>query len=93
MLFVLIMDVLNDIIGKADEKALLQPLATTQVKHRVSRYVDDVALFILHPSLEDLSTTKEILHLFGEANGLCVLTSKRAQSCQSIVPLSSSRSF
>ena len=69
MIFILIMDVLNDIIGKADEKALLQPLATTQVKHRVSLYADDVALFI-RPSPEDLSTTKEILQLFGEASGL-----------------------
>jgi len=64
MLFILVMDVLNALIGKADEEALLQPLATDRVKHRVSLYADDVALFI-RPSPEDLSTTKEILQLFG----------------------------
>jgi len=69
MLFILVMDVLNALIGKADEEALLQPLATDRVKHCVSLYADDVALFI-RPSPEDLSTTKEILQLFGEASGL-----------------------
>jgi len=69
MLFILVMDVLNALIGKADEEALLQPLATHRVKHRVSLYADDVALFI-RPTPEDLSTIKEILRLFGEASGL-----------------------
>lgn len=69
MLFILVMDVLNAIIGKADEEALLQPLAIAQVKHRVSLYADDVALFI-RPSTEDLSTTKRILQVFEEASGL-----------------------
>ena len=69
MLFILVMDVLNALIGKADEEALLQPLATHRVKHRVSLYADDVALFI-RPTPEDLSTIKEILRLFGEVSGL-----------------------
>jgi hypothetical protein len=67
MLFILVMDVLNALIAKADEEALLQPLATDRVKHRISLYADDVALFI-RPSFEDLSTTKEILQLFREAS-------------------------
>jgi hypothetical protein len=37
--------------------------------HHVSMYADDVALF-LHPTATDMSTTLDILHLFGEASGL-----------------------
>jgi len=81
MLFILIMDVLNAMVGKADAEALLQPLATARVRHRVSLYADDVALFI-HPSPEDLSTTKGILQLFGEASGLHTNVQK-----SSIVPI------
>ena len=81
MLFILVMDVLNALIGKADEEALLQPLATHRVKHRVSLYADDVALFI-RPTPEDLSTIKEILRLFGEVSGLRTNMQK-----SSIVPI------
>ena len=81
MLFILVMDVLNTLIGKAGEEALLQPLATHRVKHRVSLYADDVALFI-RPTPEDLSTIKEILRLFGEASGLRTNMQK-----SSIVPI------
>ena len=51
------------------------------MKHRVSLYADDVALFI-RPSPEDLSTTKEILQLSGEASGLRTNMQK-----SSIVPI------
>lgn len=40
------MDVLNSLFAKAEEEGLLKPMSSHQVKHRISLYADDVALFI-----------------------------------------------
>ena len=64
MLFILVMDVLGHMITKATSEGLLLPLST-----RISIYADDVALF-LRPEAGDISTTMDILNLFGEASGL-----------------------
>lgn len=62
MLFILVMDVLNAVTAKADSEGLLQPLATRNVKHRVSLYC------AFHPA--DIGVGGHLHHLFGEAYGL-----------------------
>lgn len=69
MLFILVMDVLGLLFSKAEEAGLLQLLSNRKKLHRISIYVDDVALF-LHPTQEDISISLEILELFGNASGL-----------------------
>jgi hypothetical protein len=69
MLFILVMDVLGLLFSKAEEAGLLQLLSNRKKLHRISIYVDDVALF-LHPTQEDISISLEILELFEDASGL-----------------------
>jgi hypothetical protein len=69
MLFVRVMDVLDQLFSKVDEEGLLQPLSFRQLQHWVSIYADDVVLFI-HPVAEDINMVSDILHHFGEASGL-----------------------
>jgi hypothetical protein len=70
MLFILAMDVLGLLFSKAEGVGLLQQLSRRKRLHRVSMYADDVALF-LHPTTTDISTSLDILQLFGDASGLC----------------------
>jgi hypothetical protein len=69
LLFILVMDVLYWMVSKAANSGLLQPLARRPIHHRISLYVDDVALF-LRPAAGDINLTLRILHLFGDASGL-----------------------
>jgi hypothetical protein len=71
MLFILVMDVLGYgyLFLKAEEAGLLQQLVARRKLHRVSIYADDVALF-LHPTVDEITTTLDILQLFGSASGL-----------------------
>jgi hypothetical protein len=69
MLFILVMDVLNWMVTRADEEGLLQPLARRPIQHRISLYADDVALF-LQPAVTDITLTLRMLQLFGEASRL-----------------------
>ena len=66
MLFILAMDSLSSLFSKAENEGLLQPL---HLPYRTSLYVDDAVVFI-QSDPEEISTTKEILHIFGEATGL-----------------------
>jgi hypothetical protein len=68
LLFVLVMETLNALFQKVDDCFLLQPLATRQIKHRVSLYADDLIMFIV-PVASDLSLANEIFKLFREASG------------------------
>jgi hypothetical protein len=86
MLFILVMDVLNLMVGRAVEAGLLQPLSTRSFLHRVSLYADDVALFI-KPTADDLVLVGDILRLFGEASGLQTNIQK-----SSIIPIRCSQS-
>jgi hypothetical protein len=63
------MDILGDMVSKAEGEGLLQPLSTRSLPHRISLYADDVAIF-LHPRESDIQMILSILHLFGEASGL-----------------------
>jgi hypothetical protein len=69
LLFILVMDVLNVLVVKAEEHGLLQPISSYSIHHRISLYADDVALF-LKPEPSDLNIDVMILDLFGEASGL-----------------------
>lgn len=70
MLFVLAMDILNNLIHSAENSSLLAPVGGLRgIPHRLFLYADDAALF-LTPVVTDLITIKEILQLFGEALGL-----------------------
>jgi hypothetical protein len=69
MLFILVMDVLNQLVQRASEEGLLQPLSTRNMQHCISLYADDAVLF-LSPTASDISVVMDILHLFGSASGL-----------------------
>ena len=69
MLFILVMDILNCMVEKANSKGLLQLLATRNIHHRVSIYADDVVLF-LRPVATDLRMVEDLLWLFGSSTGL-----------------------
>jgi hypothetical protein len=47
----------------------LQPLSPRLLQHHISLFADDVVLFI-HPVVEDINVTLDILQLFGEVSGL-----------------------
>jgi hypothetical protein len=63
------MDVLGLLFSKTEDAGVLQQLSRKKKLHRISIYADDVALF-LHPSVADISSTLDILYLFGDASGL-----------------------
>jgi hypothetical protein len=69
MVFILVMDVLDWLISKAELENLLQPLSSRPLQHRVSLYTDDVIIF-LHPKESDIPIVLKILEIFGEASGL-----------------------
>jgi len=69
MLFILVMDVLNQMFTRASEVGLLQPLSSRPIQHRISLYADDVAIF-LQPNAADINLSLQLLDLFGEASGL-----------------------
>jgi hypothetical protein len=69
MLFILVMDILGDMVSKAEGEGPLQPLSTRSLPQRISLYADDVALF-LHPRYSDIQMILSILHPFGESSGL-----------------------
>ena len=69
MLFILVMDVLGQMISKAANEGLLQPLSTRLLQHRISLYTDDVVLF-LRPEANDIAIIMDLINLFGDASGL-----------------------
>jgi hypothetical protein len=60
MLFILVMDVLNWMVTWAKEEGLLQLLTKRPIQHRISLFVDDVALF-LQPVVADITLTLRML--------------------------------
>ena len=69
MLFILVMDVLGQMISKAANEGLPQPLSTRLLQHRISLYTDDVVLF-LRPEANDIAIIMDLINLFGDASGL-----------------------
>lgn len=71
LLFVIAMDALTAIFGKALEEGVISTYRGISAWQRISIYADDVALFI-YPTHTDLSFIKQALDMFGEASGLRV---------------------
>jgi hypothetical protein len=69
MMFLLTMEVLSDMIRKADTWSLLQPLGSCPILHRASVYADDLVLFATLGQ-QNLQLTREIVSIFENASGL-----------------------
>jgi hypothetical protein len=69
MMFLLTMEVLSDMVRKADTWSLLQPLGSCPILHRASVYTDDLVLFATLGQ-QNLQLTREILSIFENASGL-----------------------
>lgn len=69
LLFVIVMEVLNELIAEADRRGVLTPLPGNVIKFRASVYTDDLVVF-LAPISQDFSCIREILQLFAGASGL-----------------------
>lgn len=68
-LFVLAIDVLNNIFHWAIEQGLLSKLNGRNASLRISMYADDAVIFT-NPKQEDISCIMDILQAFGDATGL-----------------------
>jgi hypothetical protein len=74
-LFILAIDSLRFILGKATEDGLLSPLRDRTARLRLSLYADDAAVF-LNPVREEVDVLMEIMHKFREAMGLRINVQK-----------------
>lgn len=72
MLFVVAMDVLNDLLVHASNSGVLSDCG---LRNRTSVFADDVVMF-LNPKQEDLQACSALLADFGEASGLHVNLAK-----------------
>lgn len=77
MPFLLVMEVLNSLIRKADEWKLFADLGIKDLPHRAAMYADDLVVF-LTPLERDLNTIRHILQVFQGASGLAY----SIQKCQ-----------
>lgn len=68
MLFTMVIDVLNSLMQHATTTGVLRRLTTSHVAPSMSLYADDVAIFC-HPSTDQLTAVRAILHVFGHASG------------------------
>lgn len=68
-LFILAIDVLNNIFELATQQGFLSKLKGRQAKLRISMYADDAVIFS-NPRREDITCIMEIMKAFGEATGL-----------------------
>jgi len=68
LLFVIVMEVLSELIAEADRRGVLTPLPGNVIKFRASVYADDLVVF-LAPTLQDFSCIRKILQLFAGASG------------------------
>lgn len=66
MLFVLVMEVLNALIQRAEQLNLFTPLGPSTIKRRAFLYADDMVVF-LHPLEHDLQLMRSVLDLFAAA--------------------------
>jgi hypothetical protein len=75
MLFILVMDTLSRLFGKASEQGLLQPIGHPTIKFQCSLYADDVILFA-SPTVLEARVIARIMTIFGDASGLKTNLSK-----------------
>jgi hypothetical protein len=69
MQFLLVMEVLSDLIHKVESWSLLLPLVTKPVPHQASIYADDLVMFVA-PRPHDIKVTQALLSLFESVSGL-----------------------
>jgi hypothetical protein len=69
MLFLLVMEIINALIRKADEWSLWEPLEVRGLPYHASLCADDLIL-LTSPSHQDLQLTRPLLSLFERASGL-----------------------
>lgn len=80
MLFVIAMDVLNNLLAKAYHSSLLEPIGGPQgIPHRLFLFVNDAVVFVTLV-ISDLQVIRAILQVFGEASGLHTNLSKSSIS-------------
>jgi hypothetical protein len=75
MLFILVMDTLSRLFGKASEQGLLQPIGHPAIKFQCSLYADDVILFA-SPTVLEARVIARIMTIFGDASDLKTNLSK-----------------
>jgi hypothetical protein len=68
-LFILAIDVLNNILQMATQQGFLSKLKGRQAKLRISMYADDAVIFT-NPAKDDIACIMDIMNAFGEATGL-----------------------
>jgi hypothetical protein len=78
-LFILAMDVLNQIFDIATEDAFLSPLKGRQARLRLSLYADDAVIFT-NPKREDVNCIMQIMETFGDATCLSTVAPIRCDS-------------
>jgi hypothetical protein len=69
LLFVIVMEVLNTLIQKADHRGVLAPLPGDVIRYHASVYADDLVIF-LSPLVQDFTCICQILEVFAGASGL-----------------------
>jgi hypothetical protein len=69
MFFLLVTEVLNALIRKADTWSLFQPPGLRSIAFRVSFYVDDLVWFVT-PVQHDIQMAHTILSIFKGSSGL-----------------------
>jgi len=60
MLFIVVMEVLNNMISAADGHGVLSPLPSSRIRNRASLFADDLIVF-LSPTTGDLRCIRAIL--------------------------------
>lgn len=75
MLFILAMDLLQQLLQQATVEGLLTPIGESPIKMRTNMYADDIVLFV-RPIASDITNLRQILQCFGEATCLCTIFQK-----------------
>jgi hypothetical protein len=75
MLFILVMEPLQQLLNLATRDHLLTPINNRAAKIRLSMYADNATIF-LNPVRDEVNTIEELLHIFGEASGLVINIAK-----------------
>jgi hypothetical protein len=76
-LFIIVMELLNALIAKADRRALLTPLPENGIRYRASIYADDLVIF-LAPFTQDFCCIRQILEMFAGTSRLATNLDKCA---------------
>jgi hypothetical protein len=74
-LFILAIDVLNNIFDLATQQGYLTKLKGRHASLRISMYADDAVIFT-NPNRQDIARIMEIMRAFGEATGLLINMAK-----------------